>query len=305
MRRSSSRLSIALAAVFALVAGACGSDSDSSSEPLETTDASTETTPAAEGAPVDSAAPGTDAPVDSAASATDAGGYSGSSAVSGDVVVFAAASLTEAFTEVGDAFVEGNPDAEVTFNFAASSELVAQILEGAPADVYASADLSNMTKLTDGGANAGDPVVFAHNLSEIIVAAGNPLGIAGVEDLADSKLILVVCAPEVPCGTYAAKIFDNAGVEVTPDSFEENVKAVVAKVTLGEADAGIAYATDVNAAGDDAIGVEIPGDLNVVAEYPMVTTTEATNPDGAQAFIDFAVSDDGQAILAKYGFTSP
>ncbi len=273
--------------VLGAVASACGSGSDSSSEPPET------------------ASPSTDAAVGTAVPPTDAGTDAGSGVVSGDVVVFAAASLTEAFTEVGDAFMETNPDAELTFNFAASSELVAQILEGAPADVYASADLNNMTKLTDGGANAGDPVVFANNLSEIIVAPGNPLGISGVEDLADSELILVVCAPEVPCGTYATEIFDNAGVDITPDSFEENVKAVVTKVTLGEADAGIAYATDVQAAGDDATGVEIPADLNVVAEYPMVATTEATNPEGAQAFIDFVVSESGQAILAKYGFTSP
>lgn len=249
--------------------GACGSGSDSSSS--------------------------TDAPT---ATASPEG-------VSGDVVVFAAASLTEAFTEVGEAFTEANPDAKVTFNFAASSALVAQILEGAPADVYASADLGNMSKLTDAEANVGEPAVFANNLSEIIVARGNPLEIAGVEDLTDPDLILVVCAPEVPCGTYATQIFDNAGIDPTPDSYEENVKSVVTKVTLGEADAGIAYATDVSAAGTAAEGVKIPDDLNVVAEYPMVATTEASNPDGAQAFIDFAMGDAGQAILAKYGFSSP
>jgi molybdate transport system substrate-binding protein len=222
----------------------------------------------------------------------------------GEVVVFAAASLTGAFIELGDAFTEANPETSVTFSFAASSELVAQIIEGAPADVYASADLTNMTKLTAAGANAGEPVVFANNRSEIIVAAGNPLGIRGVEDLADD-LILVTCAPQVPCGTYAAQIFENAGVTVTPDSYEENVNAVVTKVTLGEADAGIAYATDVAAARDDAEGVEIPTEFNVVAEYPIAVTAEAPNPDGAQAFVDFVVSDAGQAILTSYGFTSP
>ncbi len=258
-------------AVLGLLGGACGSDSGSTSRPVADT----------------------------------AGDADASAGVSGEVVVFAAASLTEAFGEVGDAFMAANPDAVVTFSFAASSELAAQVLEGAPADVFASADLSNMVKVTDAGENAGDPVVFANNLSEIIVAPGNPLGIAGVEDLADPELILVVCAPEVPCGSYATEIFANAGVEASPDSLEENVKAVVTKVTLGEADAGIAYATDVNAAGDDADGVEIPGDLNLVAEYPMVVTTEAPNPEGAQAFIDFVLSDAGQAILADFGFTSP
>lgn len=226
------------------------------------------------------------------------------SAVSGEVVVFAAASLTEAFTESGDAFIEANPDASVTFNFAASSELAAQIIEGAPADLFASADLNNMARLTDVGANGAEPVVFADNVSQIIVAEGNPLGITGVEDLTDD-LILVTCAPEVPCGTYATQIFDNASVTVTPASFEQNAKAVVTKVTLGEADAGIAYASDVIAAGDGADGVEIPTDLNVVAEYPIVLTTDAPNPDGGRAFIDFVLSDAGQAILASHGFTSP
>jgi molybdate transport system substrate-binding protein len=221
-----------------------------------------------------------------------------------EVVVFAAASLTAAFTELGDTFTAANPEASVTFSFAASSELVAQIIEGAPADVYASADLTNMTKLTEAGAGAGQPVVFASNRSEIVVGAGNPLGIGGVEDLADD-LTLVICAPQVPCGAYTSQIFENAGVTVTPDSFEENVKAVVTKVTLGEADAGIAYATDVAAAGDDVEGVEIPAEFNVVAEYPIAVTAEAPNPDGAQAFVDFVVSGAGQSILSDYGFTSP
>jgi molybdate transport system substrate-binding protein len=115
----------------------------------------------------------------------------------------------------------------------------------------------------------------------------------------------VTCAPQVPCGTYANQIFESAGITVTPDSFEENVKAVVTKVTLGEADAGIAYATDVMAAGDDADGVEIPADINVVANYPIAVTAEAGNGDGGRAFVDFVTSDAGQEILTKYGFTAP
>jgi molybdate transport system substrate-binding protein len=225
---------------------------------------------------------------------------------SGDVTVFAAASLTAAFTEIADAFMTANPDAEVTFNFAASSELVTQINEGgAPVDVFASADQSNMTKLTDAGNNRSDPVVFATNVLEIIVERGNPMGITGVADLANDDLIVVTCAPEVPCGNYAQQIFDAAGVTVTPDSLEENVKAVVTKVTAGEADAGIVYKTDVTAAGDDADGVEIPPDINVVAEYPIAATKDAPNPEAAQAFIDFVLGQDGQAILAEYGFLPP
>lgn len=257
---------VAALAVAGLVAAACGDD-DSAAEPAF--------------------GDGTDTPA------------------SGEVVVFAAASLTEAFTDLGDAFEATHPDASVTFNFAASSELVAQIVEGAPADVFASADLDNMRRLTDAAANAAEAVVFAHNLSEIVVAAGNPRGISGVRDLADDDLILVTCAPQVPCGTYATQIFDNAGITVTPDSYEENVKAVVTKVTLGEADAGIAYATDVAAAGDDADGIEIPGDLNVVAEYPIVVTPEAPNPGGGRAFIDVVLGEPGQEILGGYGFGSP
>ncbi|HAP78261.1 MAG TPA: molybdate ABC transporter substrate-binding protein [Acidimicrobiaceae bacterium] len=221
------------------------------------------------------------------------------------LTVFAAASLTDAFTEIGNAFMAQYPDTTITFNFAASSELVTQINEGAPADVFASADLSNMSKLTDADNNGSEPVEFATNQGEIIVAPGNPLGIASVADLANDDLIVVVCAPEVPCGKYAAAIFENAGVTVTAKSLEENVKAVVAKVTLGEADAGIVYSTDVRAAADAATGVAIPADINVVAQYPIVVTKDAPNPKGAQAFIDFVTGPQGQQILASYGFTTP
>jgi molybdate transport system substrate-binding protein len=224
---------------------------------------------------------------------------------SGRTTVFAAASLTEAFGEIGDAFSAANPDAEVTFNFAASSELATQILQGAPADVYASADPDNMVKLIDAGDTAGEPQVFTTNRSEIVVEPGNPLGISGVADLSDPDLIVVTCAPEVPCGSYAADVFDRAGVEVTPDSYEANVKAVVTKVELGEADAGIAYTTDVIAAGEAVDGVRIPAGLDVVAEYPITVTASAPNPAGGRAFVEFVLGTTGQSILADHGFTSP
>lgn len=223
----------------------------------------------------------------------------------GEVVVFAAASLTDAFTELRHAFVQANPEASVTFNFAASSALAAQIAEGAPADVFASADVTNMDRLVDAGHHATDPVVFATNLSQIIVEAGNPHGITGVDDLASDALLVISCAPEVPCGRYAQQVLDNAGVDVTFRSFEENVRAVVSKVTLGEADAGIVYVTDVIDAGDAADGVHIASDVNVVAEYPIVVTNDATNPRAAQAFVELVRSDEGQAVLASYGFGSP
>lgn len=236
---------------------------------------------------------------DSGSPATD------SADVSGAVTVFAAASLTAAFTEIGEAFTVEHPNADVTFNFAASSELVAQIGQGAPADVFASADTSNMTKLTDAGDHGSSPVVFAGNVLEIIVAPGNPLGITGVADLADADLVVVTCAPEVPCGRYATEVFERAGVTVTPKSLEENVKAVVTKVTLGEADAGIVYRTDVAAAGDAATGIEIPVDINTRAEYPIAVTARAANPRAAQAFVDFVLGSEGQQILASYGFLAP
>ena len=220
----------------------------------------------------------------------------------GNVTVFAAASLTAAFTELGDAFTAANPDVEVTFNFAGSSDLVAQISDGAPVDVFASADFANMSKLTDAGLAAGEPATFATNAAEIVVEPGNPLDIAGVADLADSDLIVVLCAPEVPCGAYAERVVANAGITVTPSSYEENVKAVVTKVTLGEADAGIVYRTDVIAAGDAAQGVPIPDDINVVAEYPIALVADAPNAAGAQAFIDFVLGPAGQGIVAAYGF---
>jgi molybdate transport system substrate-binding protein len=222
--------------------------------------------------------------------------------VEGDITVFAAASLTDAFTEIGDAFTAANPDARATFSFDASSALVQQIVEGAPADVFASADSANMDKLTEPGLNDGEPEIFATNLLTIIVPAGNPAGIAGVADLADPAVKVVLCATEVPCGRYAAQILDTAGVTVTPVSLEQNVRGVVTKVTAGEADAGIVYVTDVTAAGDAAEGVEIPADVNVLAEYPIASVAASANQELDRAFIDFVLGVEGQAILAEHGF---
>ncbi len=240
-----------------------------------------------------------------AAATTVASGESTATIEEGDVTVFAAASLTESFTEIGDAFMDANPDTTVVFNFGSSSDLVAQINEGAPADVYASADQANMTKLTDAGNNGGEPQVFAKNSLEIIVESGNPQGIEGVADLENPDLIVVACDPEVPIGAYSQEVFENAGVTVEPDSLEEDVKAVVNKVVLGEADAGVVYSTDVIAAGDDAEGVEIPTDINVTPEYPVAVTKEAADADAASSFTDFVVGDEGQSILASYGFSAP
>ena len=225
--------------------------------------------------------------------------------VSGSITVFAAASLTESFGKLGEAFQKAYPDAKVTFSFAASSALVQQINEGAPADVFASADAANMKKLTDAANAHGEPEVFATNKLEIITEQGNPTGITGVADLADPDLIVVTCGPEVPIGRYSAEVFQKAGVTVTPKSYEADVKAVVNKVTLGEADAGIVYATDVKAAGDKAAGVAIPDDINIIATYPIAVTKASKNVAVAEAFLAFVLSDEGQDILGDAGFTAP
>ncbi len=227
------------------------------------------------------------------------------SATSGEVVVFAASSLTDAFTAIGEAFTAEFPDAHVTFNFAGSGELVTQLIQGAPADVFVSADDSNMGKLVDAGENDGAPIAIAKNTFQIIVEPGNPKDIADLADLADPDLIVVLCADTVPCGKGVATILSNAGVTVTAKSLEDKVKGVVTKVTTGEADAGIVFLTDVIAAGDSASGVEIPADVNVISNYPIVVTKAAPNVAAARAFVDFVADAEGQAILASYGFLAP
>ena len=218
--------------------------------------------------------------------------------------MLAAASLTESFTALGRTFEAAHPGVEVTFNFAGSSALVRQLDEGAPGDVLATADQPTMQRAVDAGAVA-EPVVFARNRLEIIVARGNPKAIRDLAGLARPGLVVVLCAPQVPCGTLAAEALQRSGVEVRPASLEENVKAVVARVTLGEADAGIVYATDVRAAGPAAEGVAVPDDANVVADYPVAVATRAANPTAARAWIDLLLSAEGRRTLADFGFLAP
>ena len=227
------------------------------------------------------------------------------SGVTGSITVFAASSLTKSFNAIGAAFSVANPGAKVTFSYDASSALVQEVIQGAPADVFASADTSNMDRLTKAGLNASTPAVFATNILEIIVAKGNPKAITGVSSLASPNLKVVLCAAAVPCGKYADQALAKANVKVTPVSLEANVKAVVTKVTSGEADAGIVYATDVEAAGGAAQGVAIPADVNVVAKYPIASVKNSKSPGVDAAFIAFVTGPEGQAILAKYGFGKP
>ncbi|MEN3272463.1 MAG: molybdate transport system substrate-binding protein [Actinomycetota bacterium] len=227
-------------------------------------------------------------------------------AVSGNLAVFAASSLTEAFTAMGKDFEAAHPDLKVTFNFAASSALAQQVNDGGPADVLVTADESNMKKVTDAD-NATDPKTFARNRLAILVEKGNPKDITGLEDLAESDVVFVLCAPEVPCGKFGAAALTKAGVTAKPASLEDNVKAVVSKVTLGEADAGIVYVTDVKAAADKAQGVDIDiaDDPTLEAVYPIAVTKQVVNNAAATAWIDFVLSADGQKTLASYGFLAP
>ena len=222
-----------------------------------------------------------------------------------ELTVFAASSLTEAFTEIGEAFHAAHPDVDVVFSFAGSGDLVAQLGEGAPADVLATADESNMAKAVEAGTVAGDPVLFATNTFGIIVAPGNPRAVTGLTDLADPSLLVVLCADSVPCGKGAAAVLANAGVTVAPVSYEEKVKGVVTKVTSGEADAGIVFVTDIAAAGSSAVGVEIPADVNVVTSYPIAVTKDAPNAADAATFVEFVASNEGRAILESFGFGLP
>lgn len=219
------------------------------------------------------------------------------------IIVLAASSLTAAFGEIGKAYTARFPKRSVSFSFGASSELVAQINGGAPVDVFASADERTMGRLEPG--SVGEPVVFATNRLEIIVQPGNPKGIATVADLAKSNVLYVTASPDVPVGKYAQQVLEQAGVRVTPQSLEANVKGIVNKVVLGEADAGIVYVTDVLAAGNKAQGIEIPAAINVVARYPIAIPASSKVSDAAAAFVAFVRSDEGQAILAKYGFGKP
>jgi molybdate transport system substrate-binding protein len=240
------------------------------------------------------------------ASTSAAGSASAASGtLSGTVVVFAATSLTEAFDKIGAQFEAAHPGVTVKFNYNGSSSLATSINQGAPADVFASAAPKNVDTVTTAGNASGTPQDFATNTGEIMVEKGNPKNIKSVSDLANPALKVVVCAPEVPCGAVATAIFKNAGVTVKPVSEEQNVGGVVTKVTLGEADAGIVYVTDVKANEGKATGVPIPADQNDTTKYPIVQLKDAPNPGAAAAFIAYVLGSEGQQVLASFGFQPP
>ena len=256
--------------VFALVAAACGSSSKSSGSTPST--AATPTTTAK---------------------------------LSGSLNVFAAASLTEAFNDEKAALASSDPGLSLTYDFAGSQVLVTQIKNGAPADVFASADQKNMQKLIDAGL-VETPKAFARNKLEIAVAPGNPKHITSLADLEKSGVILVLEDPSVPAGNYARQAFTKAGLPAPkPASNELDVKSTLAKLTSGDADAVVVYVTDVTAAGSKVDGVEIPAGQNVIASYPIAAIKASKHLTAAEAFVDEVVNGSGQQILHARGFLAP
>lgn len=221
------------------------------------------------------------------------------------ILVSAAASLTDAFAEVETAVEATHSDVDVVLNLGGSAALREQILEGAPADVFASASVENMGLVVASGGVSGSPQVFVHNLLQIAVPPGNPAGVQGLADFTQEALWIGLCARQVPCGEFGQRALERAGVAPSVDSHEPNVRALLTKIEAGEIDAGIVYVTDVTASGGGVHGIEISAAHNVVARYPIAVLTDAPNPEGAAAFVSFVLSGEGQGILRRHGFASP
>jgi molybdate transport system substrate-binding protein len=244
-----------------------------------------------------------------AACSTGTGGHPATApsgaAVTGNVSVFAAASLTEAFNQLGRDFQAAHPGTRVTFDFAGSAQLATQINEGAPADVFASAAPATMKTVTGAGNATGTPATFARNQLVIAVPKGNPKAVTGLADLAKPGVRVALCAAQVPCGAAAKTALAAAGVAITPVTLEQDVKSALAKVKLGEVDAALVYRTDVRAAAADVDGVEFPESAKAVNDYPIVVLKGASNPAGAQAFVAYVLSDKGRSVLGRAGFQPP
>jgi molybdate transport system substrate-binding protein len=231
-------------------------------------------------------------------------GPSGPAGVGGTVTVFAAASLTEPFTEIGEAFEAAHPGTTVVFNFGASSTLAQQLNEGAPADVFAAADPVTMGLVSDVDPARVDPEIFVRNQLVIAVAAGNPRGIGSLSDLAAPGVKVALCAEQVPCGRAAVAALAAGGVEVTPVTLERDVRAALAKVNLGEVDAALVYRTDAQFA-SDVEAIEFPESASAVNEYPITVLADAPNPATATAFVAYVRSAAGMAVLREAGFQEP
>jgi molybdate transport system substrate-binding protein len=243
------------------------------------------------------------ATVDPATSATPT---ASGSALDGSITVYAAASLKATFTELADEFEKANPGTTVELTFAGSSDLVTQITEGAPADVFASADEKNMAKLTDAGlVGSSSPEDFATNVLTIAVPPSNPAGVTDFADLAKPGVKTVVCAAQVPCGAATVTVEQATGVTISPVSEESSVTDVLGKVTSGEADAGLVYVTDVEAAGDSVEGIDFAEADQAVNTYPIAPVADTADPELAQAFVAYVTGEVGQRVLRDAGFGAP
>ncbi|HLU59646.1 MAG TPA: molybdate ABC transporter substrate-binding protein [Pseudonocardia sp.] len=219
--------------------------------------------------------------------------------------VFAAASLTDAFTAVGARFEADNPGVEVRLNSAGSSDLAQQIVNGAPADVFAAANESTMKTVADAGLVDGQPTVFATNVLQIATPPGNPKGVASFADLARPDVAVVVCAPQVPCGAATERIEQATGVALSPVSEEPDVRSVLGKVSTGDADAGLVYVTDVRSARGSVEGVSFPESDRAVNSYPIAALTDAPEPELARSFVELVTGEFGREALEDAGFGAP
>ncbi|MEU6232759.1 molybdate ABC transporter substrate-binding protein [Kitasatospora sp. NPDC047058] len=276
------RLAVAAAAALALSLGvtACGSDGGTK------------------------ASDGTSAGASAAATGAATGGSSAPKA-SGEITVFAAASLKESFTDLGKKFEAANPGAKVKFNFGGSSSLATSINSGAPADVFAAASPATMKTVTDAGGAVGEPKTFVRNTLTIAVPEGNPKHVAALKDLAAPGVKVALCAKEVPCGAAALTALKAAGVELTPVTLEQDVKGALTKVELGEVDASLVYKTDVQADAAKIDGVDFPEAAKAVNDYPIAALAKAPNKDGAAAFVAYIQSPEARQVLTAAGFQAP
>ncbi len=239
-------------------------------------------------------------------SSVGAAGDRGSSAApTGTVTVLAAASLTESFTRLGKDFEAAHPGTTVTFSFAGSAQLAAQITAGAPADVFAAAGPAPMATVVKAGDTAAPPQIFVRNQLVIAVPKGNPTGLRGLADLSRPGLKVALCAEQVPCGAAARKALDASGAKLTPVTLEQDVRAALSKVKLGEVDAALVYLTDVRAAAAQVDGVEFPESAGAVNDYPIAALKDAPNAAGANAFVAYVLSGPAAAVLTAAGFSKP
>lgn len=222
--------------------------------------------------------------------------------LTGTVTVFAAASLTESFEAIAEAFEGEHPGVEIVAQYGGSGALATQLLEAAPADVFATANETTMQLAAD---VVGVPTVFATNTLVIAVPAGNPAGVDGLADLADPGLRIALCDVVVPCGSAALAVLEAQGVVARPDTLEEDVTAVTTKVSLGEVDAALVYLTDARAAGEAVETIEVPGAEKIVNRYSIAVVEATPNPDAAEAFIDWVLSARGREVLSAAGFGTP